>query len=292
MKLDLYNIFFQVARLGSFSKAAEELYMSQPAVSQNIAQLENHLQVRLFTRTRKGVFLTQEGEVIYSSVADSLKSLKIGEEKIKAMQGLLKGELKIGVGDTTTRAYLLPYLDDFHRKYPKIKIKIINRITSELCKLIENGSIDLAICNLPLINPALKIIPCLEVHDIFVTGNRFKTETQTALSYKRLEDLPLIFLEPKSNSRQYVEKYLKDQNIHIIPEIELESHDLLLSLAEINLGVSCVVKEFSLEMLAKEKVFEWPLEKPIPPRSIGICYLKNVKLSPSSEAFLEGFHAI
>lgn len=285
-KLDLYHVFFEVAKEGSFSKAAKALFLSQPAVSQNIATLESELGVRLFTRTPKGVTLTQEGEVLFTSVQDSLKALAVGEAKIKALKGLLTGELKIGVGDTVTRVYLLSYLDRFHTQYPKVKIKIINRTTSELCRLIESGDIDLALCNLPVVGSQLEAIPCLEVHDIFVTGPRFESKTRTPLFLEGLKDLPLICLEPKSSSRQYVEAHLKQAGLSIVPEIELESHDLLLSLAAINLGVACVVREFSLDALSEGKVFEWPLVKPIPPRFIGICFLKNVQLSPASEAFL------
>lgn len=285
-KLDLYQVFYEVSKQGSFSKAAKSLYMSQPAVSQNIAQLESTLKVRLFTRTPKGVYLTREGEVLFLSVQEGLKSIQIGEEKVKAIQGLLKGVLKIGVGDTVTRVYLLSYLDKFHTQYPKIKIKIINRTTPELCRLIESGEIDLALCNLPVAGNQIESIPCLKVQDIFVTGARFKAETQVPLSFDQLKKLPLIFLEPKSSSRKYVEDFLSQAGVEILPEIELESHDLLLSLAEINLGVASVVREFSLDALSEGRVFEWPLKKPIPPRFIGMCYLKNTQLSPASEAFL------
>lgn len=284
-KLDLYRVFCEVARSQSFSKTAKTLFMTQPAVSQSISQLENSLAARLFTRTPKGVSLTQEGTLIYEYARSAIQLLEMGEQKLQDMQGFLAGELRIGAGDTTTKSYLLPFLDKFHNQYPNIKLNVVNGTTIELCELLKIGQIDLALCNLPFEDPAIESEPCQSIHDIFVAGPTFQNSFDHPLTLHELALLPLIFLEEKSNSRRYVEQYLLSKGLKFTPEFELGSHDLLISLAKINLGVSCVVKEYTQADIDSGYLFELPLIEPIPPRHIGICSLKRVPLSPGAQRF-------
>ena len=286
IKLDYYKVFCIVAECQSFSAAAKRLYMTQPAVSQTIMQLEGELGISLFKRNTRGVVLTSEGHLLYEYIHTAMNLIQAGEQKIKETLNLTHGELKIGVGDTISRFFLLPYLEEFHTKFPNIKLKIINRTTLEQCELLKSGEIDLAICNLPIEDPALEVRECLTIHDIFVGGEEYRKLSKNPVSLEKLMKLPLIFLEKKSNSRQYVEHYLLTEGIKLNPEIELGSHDLLLEFAKINLGISCVVKEFAKDYLEREEVFEIRLMQPIPRRSIGCLGLKSVPLSPASTEFL------
>jgi LysR family transcriptional regulator, transcriptional activator of the cysJI operon len=286
-KLDLYRIFCEVAKCKSFSKGAKGLFMTQPAVSQAIMQLEAELDIRLFTRTAKGVTLTNEGELLYQYINSAINLINVGEKKLLESKSLLSGELKIGVGDTISRYYLLPYLEKFHNGFSNIKLKIVNRTTPELCTLLKSGEIDLGICNLPIKDPALKVQKCMDVHDIFVCGEKYKPSLTTPLSLSDVASLPLILLESNSNSRQYVEKFMLSKGIKINPEIELGSHELLLEFAKIDLGISCVIKEFSQDYLNSNILYELELTEEIPARSIGVCFLKSVSLSPASTRFIE-----
>ncbi|MDM8311936.1 DNA-binding transcriptional regulator, LysR family [Clostridium cadaveris] len=288
-KLDLYKVFCMVGKHKSFSKAAKELYMTQPAVSQSIMQLEDELEIRLFTRTSKGVILTNEGKLIYEYANSAINLINTGEEKLLEARNLLIGDLKIGVGDTISKYFLMPYLEEFHKRYPNIKFKIINATTLELCSIVKSGEIDIAICNLPITDSALETKQCMEIQDIFVCGEKYKNKFQKPISFKELSKFPLILLESKSLSRQYIEKYLLSNGISINPEIELGSYDLLLEFTKINLGIACVIREFSKEYLEKNIIYEVSLKASIPKRSIGICFLKSVPLSPASTKFLEIF---
>ncbi|GAA0136223.1 LysR family transcriptional regulator [Paenibacillus sp. YSY-4.3] len=286
-KLDLYKIFSKVAKCKSFSNAAKELYMTQPAVSQAIMQLEKDLNTRLFNRTPKGASLTNEGSLLFEYVNSAMNLLQTGEEKILEFQNLTAGELKIGVGDTISRYFLLPYLEAFHNKYPNIKFTIVNGTTLELCSILKSGEVDISICNLPIGDATLEVRPCIDIHDTFVYGERFAEILSQPVSLHELVKLPLIFLEPKSNSRRYVEDYMISKGIKIAPEFELGSHDLLLEFARINLGIACVTKEFSQEYLAKGWLSEVQLVEEIPGRGIGVCNIKSVPLSPAATKFVE-----
>ncbi len=286
-KLDLYRIFSKVGKSESFSKAAKDLYMTQPAVSQAISQLERELDIRLFNRTPKGVSLTNEGQLLFEYVNSAIHLIHIGEEKLSEFKNLTMGELKIGVGDTISKHFLLPNLDDIHIQYPNIKFKIINGTTLELCPILKSGDVDIIVCNFPLDDPSLKQTRCTDVHDVFVCGEKYSKRWSEPLSFAEVVKLPLIMLEPKSNSRQYVEDYLISKGIKIAPEFELGSHDLLLEFAKINLGVACVTKEFAQDYLSKGLLYEVPVEEAIPARHIGICSLKSVPLSPASTRFVD-----
>ena len=101
-----------------------------------------------------------------------------------------------------------------------------------------------------------------------------------------LMKMPLILLEKKANSRNYVENFLKDQGHIIKPEFELGSHDLLLQFAKINFGIACVTREFAVQEIEQGELFELNLEKPIPKRSIGICTLKAVPPTFAAKKFI------
>lgn len=287
VRLDLYKIFCEVAKCESFSKAAKVLFMTQPAVSQAIMQLEEELGMRLFTRTPKGVILTNEGQILFEYANSAMNLISVGEKKVQESKNLMVGELKIGVGDTISRYFLLPYLEKFHNGYPNIKLKVVNRTTLELCTLLKSGEVDIAICNLPIKDSSLEVKELIEIHDVFVYGEKYKKNLSTPLTLEEIAKFPLILLEPKSNSRQYVEKYILSKGIRIKPEIELGSHELLLEFAKINLGVSCVIREFSQEYLQVGVLYEVQTIEEIPKRSIGVCSLKSVSLSPASEKFVD-----
>ncbi|WP_077620041.1 LysR family transcriptional regulator [Bacillus sinesaloumensis] len=286
-KLDLYKVFSMVAKCGSFSKAAKDLYMTQPAVSQAMMQLERELDVRLFNRIPKGVTLTNEGNLLFEYVHSAMNLLTIGEEMILEFKNLTKGELRIGVGDTISKYFLLQHLETFHIEYPNIKFKIVNGTTEELISLLKLGEVDIAICNFPISDPTLAQIPCLDIQDIFVCGKNYENLLGKAVNINELINYPLIFLEPKTISRKYVEEFLLTKGLRISPEFELGSHDLLLEFAKSNLGIACVTKEFSLEYIGQGILHEIQLTESIPKRSIGICYMKNVPLSPASTKFVE-----
>ncbi|WP_313236797.1 LysR family transcriptional regulator [Sporosarcina ureae] len=286
INLEWYKVFQTVVHNESFSKAARSLFMTQPAVSQIISQLEGALDTRLFNRTSKGVTLTDEGSLLYEYANSALNLIEAGNEKLQELKNLSSGELRIGVGDTISRYYLLPYLEAFHTSFPGIRFKITNGTTLELIAALKSGEVDIAICNFPIEDDSLEKHACFDVQDTFVYGERFRKLFLKPVPLQELARLPLILLESKSNSRQYVEDFLLKEGVKIYPEFELGSHELLLEFSQINLGIACVVKEFSEEYLERGMLQEVEFLKPIPKRSIGVCYLKGVSLSPAASKFV------
>lgn len=284
-KLDYYRVFYETSRLGSFSAAAQQLYVSQSAISQCIQQLETDLGVQLFIRTRKGVSLTSEGKILFTKVESAISSIEQGESQLNRLRHLEAGELKIAAGDTITKHFLLQYLERFHVLYPDIRIEMANSYSSQMVALVKEGNADLAFVNMPLKDDELVIEPCYEINDIFVCGADFKQ--RSSYSWEEVADLPLILLEKNSSSRRFLDKTFGKKGISLNPQIEMAAHDLLIRFASIHLGVSCVIEQFSGEELQKGIINKLVLDPPLPKRSIGCAYLKNAPLSYAAKAFIE-----
>lgn len=287
IKLDSYRIFNAVSLHGSFSRAAKELFISQPAISLSIQQLEDSLGVKLFNRTTKGVTLTPEGKILFQFIHPALNLIQTGEDKINDLKNLESGKITIGVGDTISKHFLLPFLETFHIEYPNISFKLINGTTKELRDILKLGKIDVILCHIPLEDDQLVIIPCQTIQDIFVTGPKFSSNFTEAISLEELLKFPMICLDQESISRQFIDEYLKQFQLSLEPDFELGAHDLLLDFAKINLGIACVIKEFSLEYLENGLLTEIATTETIPTRGIGLCYLKSVSLSTASRAFVD-----
>ena len=122
--LSQYKIFYEVARCGNISRAAKELYISQPAISKAISKLEESLGIKLFSRNSRGVQLTREGTILFQHVNTAFDSIGRGERELKRIHDFHIGNLKIGVSNTLCKYVLLPYLKGFIGKYPHVNIAI------------------------------------------------------------------------------------------------------------------------------------------------------------------------
>ncbi len=283
-KLDYYKIFYETAKCSSFSTAAKKLYISQSAISQCMHQLEEDLNTQLFVRTRRGITLTIEGDLLFQKIETAMQAIEQGETLLARLHHLESGSLTIAAGDTVTSRFLLPYLEQFHATYPHIHMEMANSYTHQMLQMVKEGKAELAFVNMPVEDPELSIQPCLTIHDIFVCNPEQPVKDQ--YSWKEIAKEPLILLEENSNSRHYVNQQFKKKNIELVPQIEIAAHDLLLQFASIRLGVSCVIEEFSKEELSLGRIKKMNLQPPIPSRSIGCAYLRNTPLSLAARSFL------
>ncbi len=280
--LEAFKVFYYVAKAGSVTQAANELAISQPAVSQAIKQLEKQLGVSLFFRISRGVVLTQEGEVLFSYVEKGYGQIELGVQKVRQMMNLELGEIRIGASDMTLQFYLLPYLERFHEKYPDIKVIVSNGPTPETLKFLENGAIDFGVVSSPFEELAgIESIAVRPIEDIFVAGRRFLPYKNHMADLQELERLPLVFLEKNTSSRSYMDRFLSDHGVEVRPEFELATSDMIVQFALRNLGVGCVVRDFAEEELKSGRLFELRFNTIIPKRSI--CVVRSTK-SPLSRA--------
>ncbi|NOU92740.1 LysR family transcriptional regulator [Paenibacillus sp. LMG 31456] len=287
--MEWYRVFYFTAKAGSLSRAAEELFITQPAVTHSIKQLEAKLGGQLFIRTSKGVTLTTEGEVLFKYIEQAYHFISNGERKIAEMHQLIEGEIKIGAGDTLCRHYLLPHLQKFHEAYPSIKIQVTNRTTAETVALLKEGKIDLGIINLPLVQAdnKVQVQESIQIEDCFVAGLKHKHLSESPISLETLLQQPIILLEKGSSIRTYIDTFAESQGFTIKPEIELGSIDLLVDFARSGFGIAYVIKDFVSNELAEGSLFEIQLKTPVPPRKVGIVTLKGTPLSVAAKHILE-----
>lgn len=287
INFELYKVFYQIAKEGKISAASKKLHVTQPAVSQSIKQLEERLGGKLFFRTPKGMKLTTEGEMLFSYVEKAYDLIKAGEMKFEEMNNLEFGEINIGASDTLCSHYLIPYLEEFHKKFPKIKIKITNRTTYEIIDLLKTGSVDLGILNLPVDDDnQLNIAESLTIEDCFIYGKKYSSHFKDKVPLKKLTQFPIILLEKGSSTRNFIDNIFLENKLKLEPEIELGSNDLLVKFAKIGLGISFVSKSSIKNELKDGEIFEVKLKEKIPKRKIGIATLKGVFLSPAGQEFM------
>lgn len=286
VRLELYRVFLEVAKQGNISAAAQNLFISQSAVSQSVKQLEEQLQVRLFSRSTRGVSLTSEGKLLLEYVSHALGLLQSGEEKIAASRQLLTGELIIGASDTVTKTYLLSRLEAFHKDYPDIRIRILNGTTSMVLDYLHAGQVDIAFASEAPDETVYSVRHCVDTHTIFVAAPDY-LEFDKVYTMEEIAALPLILLERKASSRVYVERYFQEHGVQIHPEIELGSHNLLISLARIGLGVACVTEEFSLSGLSRGVIVPLKTDFEIPPRAVTMCTLQGVTPTSAGNRFMD-----
>lgn len=285
--LEYFKVFYYVAKFESLTKAAGELSISQPAVSQSLKQLEQALDVTLFQRKSKGVSLTAEGRMLYSYVEKGYEQFEQGVNRLKQMQNLEAGQVHIGASDMTLQFYLLPYLERFHAAYPEIKVMVTNAPTPETLKLLEEGKIDFGVVSAPVEQLAgIEVRPVREIQDIFVAGKTYSAYAERILHYSDLEKLPIICLEKNTSTRSYVDAFLAERGVVLQPEFELATSDMIVQFAKRNLGVGCVMKDFAREALEEGSLYELQFDRAIPKRNFCVVTDQKAVLSTAAGRLL------
>ncbi|MDT8717920.1 LysR family transcriptional regulator [Clostridium sp. 19966] len=282
--LELYKIFYTVAKSGNISLASQKLFISQPAVSKSIKKLEAQLGIELFIRNSRGVKLTEEGKIFYKYVEKGLNEISIGEKVLGKLKDGEEGNIKLGVSTTLCKHFLIPKLKKFKKAYPNIKINIINNTSSDTLKLIDNGEIDLCVISEPMDkNDNYNFIKLLEIQDIFVASKEYLDTLNTIEAEHIFYDATVMFLEKDNVTRRYIDKYFQDNGLDIKPDMEISNMDLLMEFAKIGFGITAAIKEFIAEELKAGELIEIPIKPEIPKRNIGIVYSSNLPLSKAAE---------
>ena len=287
MRLELYRVFYHVARHGSISEAARQLFASQPAVSQSIRHLEDHLGTKLFARGSRGVSLTAEGSVLYDYVQRGYNTFLSGERALRDVLTLQSGEVRIGGSDTLCKHVLLPVLRRFMSDHPQIKIRVTNRTTPESLELLRRQEVDMALVHLPMSSEEFNLTPIRQITDCFVAGERFREALSEPLHLSELTRLPLLVLERGTNTREALDDWAARQGVVLTPEAELGSVDLLVEFARIGLGVAYVVRDFVEHDLSEGELFEAKLVDPPPGRTVGLATNAAMPLSRAAQEFMQ-----
>lgn len=293
--LSYYKIFYEVAKCGSISQAANTLFISQPAISKAIQKLEKALFTQLFIRSSKGVKLTEDGEILLRHVEKAFISLSDAETHLKRRRKLGIGHLRIGASTTLCRHILLPILKNFTLQNPHIRISINCQSTSRTLSLLNKEKIDIGLGARPDHIEDYCFYSMGEIEDIFISTQTY-LDNLTARGAASTEEIfkngTLMLLDQENMTRQHIDAYIQQNQLQLGDMIEISSMDLLIEFAKINLGIACVVKEFVMPQLKDGTFIEIPLGIPIHKREVGFFYAKQHKELESLTAFLKAFEDI
>ena len=287
INLEYYKVFYYVCLEGSLTAAAQKLCISQPAVSQAVRQLEKEAGARLFFRTSKGVQLTREGELLFRYVKVGVEQLLEGGRMLKRMLDMDMGEVRIGASDMTLQFFLLPFLEQFHRQYPKIKVTVTNAPTPETIRSLEEGKIDFGVVTTPFsCKSGIQKTLVKPIRNVFIAGNSFEQLKGRLLDYSALCGLPCIFLEKNTSTRAFMDGFLLEKGIELKPEFELATSDMIVQFARRNMGIGCVMEEFAGEAMGRGEGFKLAFHEKMPLRHICVVTGESGLISMAGRSLL------
>lgn len=282
--LELYRVFYTVAKNKHMTKASEELHISQPAISQSIKKLEEQLGGTLFLRSNKGMELTEEGKMFYEYVKGALELISNAENEFTSFKDLSKGEIKIGCSTTLTKLILIEALKDFHNEYPNININITNDLTSNLINDLKLGKLDFVIFNESNIKETnLHLEKIKELKQSFIYNPEFFSDELN--TFEELNKLPLILQKEESNSRKLLDHIFMQEGIKLIPKMEVVSQELITEFVNIGLGIGFVI--IDLATRNHKNLKELKINKKIPSINIYLATNKSVCLTFASKTFIK-----
>jgi DNA-binding transcriptional LysR family regulator len=290
--LEWYRIFLHTARSGNFTKAAQQLHVTQPSVSYAIKQMEETLGLKLFHRLSKGVEMTEEGRALLQYVEQSFALLDAAEKHVLDLKQLTEGEIRIGASDSLIKHLLLPQLNLFHSEYPNIRIRLTHGKTPAITQRLKDGLIDCAIVHMPIYDPLVTVQKLAMLEDCFVVGEGYRGISETQLSANELAELPLLLHTPGSSTREFIEQWFAVKGLVIKPDIELGSVDLLVEFAKQGYGAAFTSRSFVEQDLLDGKLFELRIDDMPPPRSIGLAVRRDMQLSIATERFVRLLQAM
>lgn len=285
---ELYKVFYYVAKTLSFSEAASELFISQSAVSQSIKVLEKRLNQILFIRSTKKVGLTKEGELLFKHIEPAINLICRGENQLMESFKGAESQLRIGASDTICRYFLVPYLSNFHNKYPDVHIKVKNGTSLQCVDMLENNEVDLIVVNTPnsSLTNLMNVKPVRDFKDVFIAKRGAYNFKENPVTLEELQNYPILMLDKHSTTSEFLHKIFLQNSIELVPEIELSSNDLLIDLAKIGLGIA-FVPDFCVDELSHEELVEINTTVEMPTRKLVVAYNDKVPLSDAAMYFAD-----
>lgn len=284
INLNLYKIFYEVAKDKSISAASKNMYISQPAISKAIKNLEKDLGVVLFYRTLNGTVLTEKGKQLFEYVEEAFNSFRIAEKKMNENKNLESGSLSIGVPSHIASFYLMSKIVNFHEKFSNIDITVVNRPSSELLKLLENNEIDFVIDTMSFKDE----LDCFNVKKLTTFRHCFVTlkdshylKDKDIYELKDLERVPLILPVFHSSHRQHLNNLAKENNVKLQNVLSIEISELIYSMVKQGLGVGYILYDMVKDDIERGILKEIKVKEHLPEVSLNLIYKeKNLTEAP------------
>lgn len=296
---EYYKIFYYVAKYRNITTAARELSLTQPSVTKVIKNLESQLGCQLFTRSKKGVTLTAEGEMILQRIMSACELLFSAEEEIEQMKSMNSGIVKIGTDDLDIRRdFFLTYNERFHALYPNVKIRMIQLDGPEMARALATGTLDFCITADSSPHPGstpygAQYYPDLEIRliqeylDILIVGKKFSFLADKEITLRELCDYPLIVWAPGTVSREFFEDLFRQCGLRLKASIELANIEYQILLTEKGFGYSFVPYHCVEEKIRRGTIFPLRLRDCPLQRKLVLMTSRSRPLSFAADRFLE-----
>lgn len=287
INLNLYRIFYYVAKEGSISSAAKKIFVSQPAISKSLKKLEEELNVELFYRTLTGVTLTEIGETLLFYVENAYNSILTAERILIENRALDKGKISIGVPSYIGSFFLFDYIEQFKKEHPSIQIKIVSRSTKEMIELLESHEIDFIIDCSDMDNKYNNIVveELTSFPTSFISNKDYGSK---AISLKDISKESFILPISHSTRRKEVESLLSSSKVELDNIIEIETTEMAISATKKGFGTCIIVEEAVRNELNNKELFKVNVKEKLPDLKIKLAYIENF-LPPVPKNFIDLF---
>lgn len=276
VNLELYKAFYYVGKNKSISKAADELMISQPAISRSIKTLEGQLNVNLFIRKRDGVELSEAGLLIFDKVKNAIMLIENAENEISSFKKLDFGYINIGASKTILHEFLMKYITEFHKEFPNIVIRVYTDKTSLLIKKSKIGLIDIIFTNLDDNDYSdFENVRLIKINDCLAVNESYSNLKDKVISNNELEELPFILLTKGATSRNIFDNVCNMNDIRINPIMEFGSNSLVKEFTLSGFGVGLLTEEFVKDEIKSGKLIKLNTKLNLGSKYIGMLYTKE-----------------
>lgn len=285
INLNLYKVFYEVAKYGSFSKTAEFTYTTQSAISKSIKKLEEELETQLFYRNSNGIELTERGRELLFYVEKSYGNLLTAERLMLESENLERGKLNIGLPSHIASFFFLDKIIEFHNKYPNIDITIMSGSTRELLSSMDKHIVDFIIDTAPINtnNMDLEITKLSTVSYGFICNKDKYDKYKNIKSIKDLEDYPLVLPVPGKINRDTLDELFLKNDVRPQKIVNIHTSETILNAVDNDLGIGYIISD-----IAKDNYKVLDIKEKLPTIDIVLAFNKKF-LTNAPKRFIEDY---
>ncbi len=281
---DYYRIFYYVAKCGSFTGAAKLIKSSQPNITRAMNNLEAQIGVTLLIRSKKGIRLTPAGMKLYERVGAAMQQVFLAEKELENSQDPDYGVITIGISDIALYEVLYPIIREFHKKYPKIELHLMNESSQVAMTNLKEGLMDFALVSGPIHEyDEFHICPLKYITEIPVCAEEFDGPIEEIHSLKELAQFPLVMLDKGTASRDFYEAFFAEYGAKLNPNVVVSNMNQLLMMVRAGLGIG-----FVSDLIPKldSSYRRIPITEPVPPRDLYLVYDTKRALNGAANALI------
>jgi len=287
LNFNQFRVFYYAAKNLSFTAAAGELFISQPAVTAQMKSFEEFCSLKLFKKRGRRIYLTDEGKSLYAYAAKIFKYEKEIEHIIDDMRELKRGILSLGTTKAYARYFMPLMITTFHKNYPNIKIQLNEGSSLDMIHSLLDFKIEVAVIARAEDNPEVLFFPFSREEMAVIVSTDHRLSREKATTFKELSAEPFIMKEKGSGTRKLVEELFEAAQCTPDVLMETSNTEFIKQLVQRGEGVSFVVREAVAAELKEKKLTAISLKGPTVYLDVSIAYLKDQVLSPPARAFVD-----